>query len=253
LVAIHQPNFLPWLGFFDKIARADVFVLLDSVQNSKTGGTWTNRVRARIGGEAGWLTVPIVRGHGVRAVRNVEINEATAWRDKMLRTLALNYARAAKFSEVFPHVERWIRTSEHLLAAYNEVALRAVIGVLGLPQDHLVRSSSLNVTGRSTDLLISIVRAVGGDTYLAGGGAGGYQVDAKFAEAGLALAYQEFRHPVYPQSPFPGFLPGLSIVDALFHCGIGETRRSILLAAGSTGSVQVEREPNLDRQVRPGS
>ena len=85
LVAIHQPNFLPWLGYFDKIARADVFVMLDSVQFAKTGGTWSNRVQMLVGGQATWLTMPIVRSyHGVRTYRQMEIDEEQSWRKKLL-------------------------------------------------------------------------------------------------------------------------------------------------------------------------
>ena len=70
LVAIHQPNFLPWLGYFDKLARADVFILLDTVQFPKKAGSWMNRARLLVGGEPSWITVPVVRSyHGLRSTR----------------------------------------------------------------------------------------------------------------------------------------------------------------------------------------
>ena len=88
VVAIHQPNFFPWLGYFDKLARADVFVELNSVQFPKTGGTWTNRVRLMIGGKPQWFTVPVIRSyHGLRTIGEMEINPSEPWRVKFLRTV----------------------------------------------------------------------------------------------------------------------------------------------------------------------
>jgi hypothetical protein len=81
LVAIHQPNFFPWLGYFDKLARADVFILLDDAQYPKTGGTWSNRVQLLINEKPAWVTVPVVRSyHGVRQIREMRIDEQRPWR-----------------------------------------------------------------------------------------------------------------------------------------------------------------------------
>ena len=83
IVAIHQPNFFPWLGYFDKIARANVFVILDSVQFPKKQGNWMNRVRVLVHGKPHWLTVPVDRTfHGVRSVREMQIASDSPWRDR---------------------------------------------------------------------------------------------------------------------------------------------------------------------------
>lgn len=220
LVAIHQPNFLPWLGYFDKIARADVFVLLDHVQFSKTGGTWSNRVQLLVNGEAAWVTMPIVRAyHGVRTYREMEIEPGGRWRDKLLKTIRLNYAAAPYFAEVFPVLEAILHHPSANLAEFNEAAIRALCAGLGLSGASIVRSSELPVAGAATDMLVSLVQAVGGDAYLAGGQAAAYQQDDKFAAAGIEVVWQNFRHPVYSQGNHVPFTPGLSIVDALMHCG----------------------------------
>jgi hypothetical protein len=224
LVAIHQPNFFPWLGYFDKIARADVFVLLDNVQFSKTGGNWSNRVRLIVNGEAAWVTVPVIRNyHGVREIREMRIDESSGWRRKFLQNVRTNYARAAAFDAVFPFVERLVHTETDLLSEFNVTVIRAICGELQLPLAKLVLGSSLQAEGRATELLISMVRSVGGTAYLCGGGAGGYQDDQAFSAAGLRLVYQEFAHPSYEQR-LPAFVPGLSIVDALMHCGFDGVR-----------------------------
>jgi hypothetical protein len=224
LVAIHQPNFLPWLGYFDKIRRADVFVFLDNVQFPKKGGTWINRVKIQIGGKPQWTTVPVVRDFsGVRRVDETEIEDSVAWRDKLIRTLQINYARAPFFSEVFPLIENVLRKPERLIADLNTFAIRELADAIGLRSTTFLRSSTLQAKGAATELLVNLVKEVGGTGYLCGGGAAGYQEDALFEAAGIELVYQNFQHPEYPQVGFSGFTPGLSVVDALACCGFHTT------------------------------
>ncbi len=223
-MAIHQPNYLPWLGFFDKIHRSDVFVVLDNAQFSKTGGTWTNRVQLVVNKEPAWVTVPIVRAyHGLRTIREMRINESQPWRAKLLRTIELNYGRASHFKEVEPLVREVIEERTADLAEYNLTAIRTLCTALDLATP-IVIGSTLQTEGRSTDLLIAMVKAVGGAGYLVGGGAAGYQEDEKFRKAGIDLVHQEFQHPTYPQFNTISIKPGLSIVDALMNCGFAGVR-----------------------------
>ena len=223
LVAIHQPNFFPWLGFFDKIRRSDVFVAMDNAQFSKTGGTWTNRIQMIVNGKPAWVTMPIVRAyHGVRSIREMRITDHPAWRAKLLRTIEQNYGRAPYFRDVFPLLEETIRNPTTDLTEYNLGAIRRFCAALGLATP-IMLGSSLRAEGRATDLLVPMVKALGGTAYLAGGGAAGYQEDAQFQVAGIKLIFQEFQHPTYPQFNTSSFEPGLSIVDALMNCGFAET------------------------------
>lgn len=220
LVAIHQPNFLPWLGYFDKIRRADVFIVLDDAQFQKTGATWSNRVQLLIAGAPAWITMPIVRAyHGTRTISEMEIDDRSPWRDKLLRTIDLNYRRTPHFGTVYPWLASLVKLQTKSLVEYNLHAIRETLDAIGLTSKTLVLSSGLSVQTRATDRLIELVRAVGGDAYLAGGGAQGYQEDRLFGEAGLELVNQAFQHPVYRQHNSPTFVPGLSIVDGLMNCG----------------------------------
>jgi len=197
VVAIHQPNFFPWLGYLNKIARADTFVLLDDVQFPKTGGTWMNRVRLIVHGRPAWVSIPVVRAyHGVRSVREMQINNALPWRPRVLNAIQDSYARAPHFKAVFGFLTAALANPTDNLAAFNLTAVRAVAEALGLNPAKLVLGSGLGVEGTSTDLLVALVKAVGGTAYLCGDGAGGYQDDAKFQETGVALLYQQFQHPV---------------------------------------------------------
>lgn len=205
-VAAHQPNFLPWLGFFDKLARCDRFVLLDDVQFPRTSrGTYTNRVQLLIGGRPAWLTVPVVRD-GIQRIRDVRIDDRQPWRRKALRTIEQAYARAPGFAETMPLVRELLGYDTDRIAELNEHAIRR------LAPEHaskLVRQSDLgDVSGAATELLINLVKAAGGDAYLSGDGADGYQEQPRYAAAGLGFRLQGFVH------PDTGAPSGLSIVDA---------------------------------------
>jgi len=229
IVAIHQPNFFPWLGYFDKIARSDVFVFLDHVQLKKTGGSWGNRVRFRVSDEARWVTAPIRRAfHGVAAISQIEWADDQPWRSKMLKTLAANYARAPFFTETMEWLEPLVLLPETNLARYNMAVIKTIAGQVDLRHDHCVCSSSLGCEGHANDLLIGLTRQVGGTCYMCGGGSSGYQDDRTFEQAGISLAYQSYQHPAYPQAGTRDFVPGLSIVDALMNVGRDGVR--VLLA-----------------------
>ena len=228
VVAIHQPNFFPWLGFFDKLRQCDVFIVLDDVQFQKTGGCWTNRVRIRVGGQPQWLTLPVQRNYrGYRRIREMEIDEHGPWREKMIGTLRHSYARAPHFRAVFPGIEALLFSTPAgiNLAEFNLTCIRTLAEMLGLDTGRLVLASSLPATGTATDLLVSLTRTVGGTAYLCGGGSGGYLEEGKFADAGLQLLYQKFQHPRYDQVGEGEFVAGLSVLDALFSCGTVTVRR----------------------------
>lgn len=220
IVAIHQPNFFPWLGYFEKIARSDVFIVLDHVQFQKTGGTWSNRVKLLINGEARWVTAPIVRNyHGVRAINEMEFQPGDPWRDKLLKTISANYTRAPFFRETMELIEPLILNPENNLAQYNGISVIAIAKHLGLPTEKFRWSSEIGVDKQASEMLISLTRAVGGNVYMCGGGAVGYQEDDAFVAADVGLIYQNFQHPVYLQNGTQEFVPGLSIIDVFMHCG----------------------------------
>ena len=229
IVAIHQPNIFPWLGYFDKLARVDVFIFLDAAQFPKTGGVWTNRCKLLIHGQAAWVTLPIVRAyHGVRQINEMEINESTPWRDKLLKTIQMNYAHAPFSTQTFPFIKELINDASKKLVEFNLNAINALVEVLGLSGKELVLQSSLTVDSKATDLLIGLTRAVGGAAYLCGGGAEGYQEDNKFSAAGIELIYQNYHHPAYPQKGVAEFVPGLSVIDVLMNCGFDGTKHLIM-------------------------
>lgn len=218
--AIHQPNFFPWLGFFDKLRRSDVFVVLDQVNYQKSGSSmssWCNRVKLKVRGAAAWVSCPVLREHGVQSIDTVRMNEARPWRDEMRQILRSNYASASHFDRTYPVVDELLAHPTDRLADFNVNAIRTFASVLGC-EAKIVRQSELAPIGAAgTERLVAICKAVGADVYLSGDGSGGYLEEAVFARSGVALQYQRFSEPPFDDPS--GFVPGLSIIDRLMHIG----------------------------------
>lgn len=228
-VAIHQPNFFPWLGYFNKIAKSDVFILLDNVQFPKTGGTYMNRVKILVNAEGRWVTMPVVRAfHGVLPVKEIMIDNSFPWRDKLLRTLQSSYGRSPFFEETFGFLNKITGNPTESLLDFNRSTIFETATLLGLDTSKIIVESTLGVDGRKNDLLVALVKKVNGTTYLHGTGGLAYQDRDLFNKNSIELVYQNFAHPEYDQDKAGLFSPGLSIIDALMHCGIAVTRKLIL-------------------------
>ena len=228
IVAIHQPNYAPWLGYFAKMARADVFVLLDDAQYTKN--SYINRVQVDAGGAARWLTVPVSYRFGDPIGRVRAANEN--WPRAHCDTLRTLYAGAPSFAAVWPWLaERYEALPALELSASNQALIAALAERLGI-RAKLCRASGLGAgAAKGDDRLIALVQACGtGAAYLSGRGGDKYQDPAKFAAAGVALAYNDFAHPTYDQGHEP-FVSGLSILDALFRLGWERTAGLVARAA----------------------
>lgn len=220
IVAIHQPNFFPWLGYFDKFVNSDVFIVLDDVQLPKTGGTWSNRVRILKNGEPKWMTVPIDRSYsGVRPVNRIHYDESKKWRESVVGTIQSNYSNSPFFEEVFCTLKPIIELKESNIAKYTTSSIIALLGALDLNSDKLVLSSAVSYSGSANDMLVSLVLSQKGTAYLCGGGAQGYMDEKVFEKNRIHLIYQNYVHPEYPQAGSEHFSPGLSIIDALMNLG----------------------------------
>lgn len=216
VACIHQPDFAPWLGFFDRLLDCDVFVVLDSVQFARRG--WTHRDRIKTAQGAQWLTVPVVKkGRFDQAIREVEIDDARDWRTRHLATLATAYARAPFRDPVLTRLAAIYRSGHERLVDLNMAVLGWLMEALEITVE-IRLASEMGATGAKSDLLVELCRRIGADVYLSGLGASDYLDEAAFAAAGIRVRWQDFRHPVYPQQHGP-FIPMLSALDCLFNCG----------------------------------
>ena len=217
IVSIHQPNFIPWIGYFYKIVRSDIFVLLDNVQYTKNG--FINRNRIKVGKGTMWLTIPVkTKGRFGQLIKEVEINNAVDWRNNHLKTLEMNYKKAKFFKPIFNGLKNIYYTADiSNLCEFNIKIFEWLLSQLKLDKK-VIRASELDVKGKSTQLLIDIVKKVSGNVYLSGFGGGNYQEENLFKNNGIELIYYDFKHPVYYQL-WSNFIYNLSIIDLLFNYG----------------------------------
>jgi len=216
LVAIHQPEHLPWIGFFEKMLRADLFVLLDDVQFSK--GDFQNRNRIKGAGGAQWLTVPVIQRFPQKI--NEVLVAGDNWQSKHWKTLVSCYARAAHFETAAPLFEDLYRRSWTRLADLNVAGIELLAHALGI-ETRCVRASELKVSGKKSELVLDICKTVGASGYYSGRTGSTYLDREAFQRAGVEIVVQNFNHPVYEQLFIKerGFVPNLSALDLVFNCG----------------------------------
>jgi hypothetical protein len=215
IIAIHQPQYLPWLGYFDKMDRADAFCYLDNVQYKKN--EWQNRNRLKTAQGRQWIAVP-VRYRFPQKMIEVTVNDAVNWRRKHLQAMLTNYRKAPFFNEHYPAYEAVLQNDLISIVDLNICMIEQIRKILGLDEKPVVRASELSASDDPTGRLVDICRHFGGDTYLAGQDGKNYMDMAQFQESGIKVVTQEYNHPEYPQC-FGEFEPHMSIIDLIFNCG----------------------------------
>jgi hypothetical protein len=229
LVGIHQPHYLPWLRYFEKIARSDVFIVLDDVQYEKNGFQNRNKVKTAQG--AAMLTVPVQKPTQ-RPINEIELDQRSDWLKQHRRTLEMSYRKAPYFARYWDEIAAAYDRKWTHLAALNRTMLELFVRQLEIPT-RIAYSSEIPTQGQATRRIVELCRAVGGDEYLSGAFAVQAYLDPAVLQAGgIRLAFQEWKAPEYRQLyPAAGFIPDLAIVDLLFN--EGPAAREILLSAGS--------------------
>jgi hypothetical protein len=217
IVSINQPAYLPWLGYFERIAASDLHIVLDHVQFEKNSFTNRNKIKTAQG--ASWLTVPVrTKGRfGELAIRSLEIDNATDWRAKHWKTLEQSYRRAPHFDEHAAFFEQVYRREWRLLHELLEETNGYLLRALGIATP-LRSSSAMDPRGAKDELVLELCRKAGAKAYLSGALGRDYLHEEIFQQAGIRVTYQDYRHPQYPQL-HGDFIPQLSVVDLLFNCG----------------------------------
>jgi len=220
IIAAHQPQYLPWLGFFDKIDFSDAFVLLDTVQFKKNEWQHRNRIKTARGWQ--WLSVPVRHSFG-QIISEIQIDNRQLWQHKHIQSIAQNYCKAPFFSEYYPALEALLLRKWEYLSELNISLIQLLCEQLGI-ETPCYTASKLGDFSPDPDLrLIEIASGLGGHTYLAGAGGREYMRLNMFQEAGIEVVFQEYQHPEYNQLR-GDFLSHLSVIDLLFNCG-PESRR----------------------------
>lgn len=233
-LVVLQPGYLPWLGFFDQLCRADVFVYYDDVQYDKHG--WRNRNRIKTQSGPQWLTVPVLHhGRGLPRILEVEIDRRQPWARKHVASLRQAYARAVPAAQYLPELEEMLCRPWERLVDLDIALVDVMCRWLGLSR-RVERASQLGIPGERSERLLRICQHFGARTYLSGSAAKAYLDTALFERSGIAVEWQDYVHPVYRQL-HGDFVPYLSAIDLLLN--YGDESRSVLEridAATETGS-----------------
>lgn len=215
-VAIHQPNYLPWIGFFQKVACSDIFVILDTADFTKNGIIHRNKIRTKEGWM--WLTIPIENRYKKVIIKDVQLPNETTWWGKHWRLIMGNYGRSKHFDEFKEYFENIYSEKKYkTLQELNEAIIFYLFECFNI-HPTIIRSSELklNPLFAKTDLNLEIVKLVGGDMYISGIGGKEYIEVEKFEKEGIELRFFEFKNHTYPQR-WDGFEPYMSAIDLLFN------------------------------------
>lgn len=223
IVAIHQPEHLSYAGFFDKIRRADILVLLDNVDFEKNNFQNRNRINGHEGPQ--WITVPVLNGTKHIKDTLIDQNQWKRFVRKNLRGIEWAYGRSLYFKEYFPEFQAVYSAEYSTIAEMNTRLLVWLINVLLIgdifKEFVVLTASKICNQGTKSELLANICKELRADTYLSGICGKDYLDQELFYERGIKVRFHDFKHPVYTQYGKTEFTPNLSIIDMLFNCGKG--------------------------------
>jgi hypothetical protein len=210
ILSAHQPAYLPWLGYFEKIARCDVFIYLDSVQFEK--GSFTNRNKIKTANGPIMLTIPLkLQGYKDFCVGEIQVDNSQNWREKHLKSIYLSYKKAPNFDERYSKLEKLYSQKNELLGEICFSQLLFWLNELGINKK-IIRSSTLDIESKKSDLILDLCKKFKANHYLSGALGRDYLKETEFAESNIEVEYQDFKHPIYKQLHGP-FEPYMGIVD----------------------------------------
>lgn len=220
-VAIHQPNFLPWLGYFNKIKQVDVFVFLDDVQFER-GKTFTSRTKILINNNESWLTIPIKNKSDLRNINDIQVDSPLLWKKKQLKTIEMNYKKSPYFNEIFDLIQKIYSQDIQLLVDYNIPLIIEICKYLDI-QTKFIKSSNLIESKEKIgwDKILFILKEIKAEIYLSGSGEGSkrYVNEYDLLKNSIKLEWQTYVMKEYTRFNSAKTLSHLSIIDLLFYKG----------------------------------
>lgn len=216
IISIHQPAYLPWLGYLNRIAQSDIFVFLDNVQFEKN--SYTNRNKIKTANGPIWLTIPILKqGHTTKIMTEIQIDNQKNWRIKHLKAIECNYKKAKNFECNWPKLQAIYQENNASLADKCYDQLKFWMSELKITTK-VVRASEINVSGAKGDLVLNICKFHRATSYLSGPLGKDYLNPEDFQAAGIDLRFQDYSHPVYHQL-YGEFVPNMGVVDYWMNDG----------------------------------
>ena len=213
----HQPNFAPYLGFFYKMYKSDVFVFDDDVQYSSHN--WTNKNYLKVSGKRTRITIPVKANFG-DLINQVKIDYTGNWRQKLRKTLEMNYGKAYRYFEGMKIVEAYILSGEYeLLSEMNICMITEIARKFGFRCKLLTASKELHTDLQKNERNIWQAKQVCADVYYSGDGGREYNDEEAYRMAGISIVYSDYQPKSYRQADRTGFIEDLSVLDYIFNHG----------------------------------
>ena len=213
-ISIHQPNYIPWLGYFYKIDQSDVFVFLDDAQFSNEGMQNYHYIKTPQGSYR--LKIP-VNGKFGENINEIKIRDELGWKKKHLRTIEMNYKKAKHFEEVFSDYSSLLSDNYNDLSHLDISIIKHICKKFGMSTD-FINSSQLELNTKREEKVLDICSALNSNIYYSGTGAKAYQDEENFNKRNIELRYSVFKPFEYPQL-WGDFQSNVSIIDYLMNCG----------------------------------
>jgi len=216
ILSVHQPHYLPWIGYFHKLEKSDMFVFLDNVQYKKREFQNRNKIKTPDGWT--WLTVPVLtKGRYKQLIKEVMVDNSKDWRHEHWKSIKRCYNRAPFFQEYYDVFEELYSQKWERLAELNIHVVKFLMSFLKIETPCFLESK-FDIDATSTERIIQLCKHLKADVYLSGVGGKAYMDEERFKEEGITLRYQEFKHPEYYQL-YGNFEPYMSVIDLLFNHG----------------------------------
>jgi hypothetical protein len=216
VVSIHQPNYIPWIGYFYKIHKSDIFVFLDDVQYIRKGYINRNRIKTHQG--VSWLTIPVEnKGNYGCNINEMKIRNDMNWKENHLRNIEMNYKKSDYFNDFYSVFKDCLNKNYDNLSELNIGIIKTICRLFDIKTE-IILSSELDIKETSTERIISICKLIGANKYLSGSGGSKYQDGKMFEDNSIQLVYSDFKEKQYKQL-WGDFTGSLSVIDYIFNCG----------------------------------
>lgn len=224
-IGIHQINYFPWIGYFNKMVKSDIFIYLDEVQLTDRGFSQRTPM-VNSNGNGAYLNVSVEKhGHRDKEFREINLNNDVNWRETQINFLKGNYNRHPFFNEIMPVVERVLSEDHKRLVELNLRSIECIKELLEIETPTVMQSSlKYDRDAKKNDLMMALTQSCGGDVYLSGNGARKYMVIKNFELANIRVQFLKFQPFIYPQYKSEEFISGLSVLDLLFNVGVTGAR-----------------------------
>jgi hypothetical protein len=227
IVSIHQPNYLPWLGFFDKIAKSDIFVIFDNVQFPRGKQHFGHRNLIKTEGDSKWLTVPLNGKGEFKNFNEIEVNY-NGWNENHLNLIKNFYRKSKYINKYYSDIESILKTNHKTLSDLNSTLIKYFLNVMDIKTEVVFCSELCPIDVVGGDRIMYLLKKLNATKYISGTGPGSmrYINEQEFKDNNIELIWQHYNHPTYTQL-YGDFKPYMCIIDLLFN--EGENSKNIIL------------------------